>query len=155
MRAATLVTALAVLAGACAVDTELGVAAEIQSASITVTGTGDANVVAVSLETRFRVGEHAMGERQFVVQRAELFIDDTPAALVNLSYSNTLAPGDDETVTLMGSTSAGAFPNAPMLLCDASDVEVVVRWQDIAPGETPTETDFQLAQLTTTNVRCE
>jgi hypothetical protein len=36
----------------CTVDTELGVAAEIQSAAVSVSGTGDTSVVSASVPTR-------------------------------------------------------------------------------------------------------
>ena len=151
-----LVAAAAVLAS-CTVDTELGVAAEIQSAAVTVTGTGDATVVAVSIPTRFRVGEHAEATRMFIIQRAELMVGETPVAQMGIDYppgfTGQLAPGDDQTITLTGETPAGAFPEAPGQLCGAT-VRVLVRWQDVTPGASPLPGDFGVTEASTTDVTC-
>lgn len=149
--------ALAMLAG-CTVDTELGVAAEIQSAAITVTGTGEATVVAVSIPTRFRVGEHAEGTRMFIIQRAELMVGETPVAQIGLDYppgfTGQLAPGDDQTITLTGETSPGLFPEASGHLCGGAMVRVLVRWQDVTPGMSPLPGDFGVTEALTTDVTC-
>lgn len=143
----------------CTVDTELGVAAEIQSAAVSVSGTGDTSVVSASVPTRFRVGEHAEGRRMFVLQRAELTVGGTPAAQMGIDYpagfTGQLDPGDDQTVTLTGSTMPGAFPDAPGLLCGASPVHVIVRWQDVTPGMMPLLGDYGLAEVETTDVTCD
>lgn len=156
MRRALLAIALC---GACTVDTELGVAAEVQSAAITVTGTGADDVVGVSIPTRFRVGEHAEGRKMFVIQRAELMVGETPVAQVGIDYpdgfTGQLDPGSDQTVTLTGATPPGAFPDARGHLCGAASVRVLVRWQDVTPGAMPLPGDYGVAEGETSEVTCD
>lgn len=146
------VVALAVLAcSSCTVDTELGVDGELQGSSVAVSadpgGAGD--VIAVDVRVRFRVGEHAEGDRTFVADRVELFVGETPVAVVNVGFSETLSPGDDVTATISGETTAGAWPDARGLLCSgAPEVTVLVRWDDRTAGE------LGLDQTTTTDVTC-
>ncbi len=156
MRRAAAVVALAAVAAACTVDTELGIAAQVEGGAVTVTAD---DAVQVEARVRFRVGEHAEGPRQFILQRLELFVGDTPAARVNADYppgfDGTLAPGEDETVTLTGTSSAGAFPAARDLLCGAGSVRLLVRWQDVTPGDSPVDTEYGLAEGSTGDVTCE
>lgn len=155
MRAA-LALPLAVLVGACTVDTELGVAATVRGGAVTITSD---DVVQVEARTEFRVGEHADGTRQFVLGRLELFVEDTPAAQVNPDYppgfDGQLSPGEEQAVTLTGATTPGAFPSAREVLCGASTVRILVRWQDVTPGDTPVDSEFGVAEGTTGDVTCE
>ena len=143
----------------CTIDTELGVAAEIQSAAITVMAVGTDDVISVSIPTRFRVGEHAEGRKMFVIQRAELMVGETPVAQMGIDYpdgfTGQLDPGTDQTVTLTGATPPGAFPDARAQLCGAASVRVLVRWQDVTPGMTPLPSEFGVTEATTSDVSCD
>lgn len=97
------------LAGGCSIDTELGVAAEITSATVTIAGNGEDAAASVMIDVVFRVGEHALGPRTFEASRAEIVATDV-IHLVNLdrppAFDGTLAPGESETVTYMGTSPA-------------------------------------------------
>lgn len=155
MRAALAVLVLPWVA-ACTVDTELGVAAVVRGGTVTVTSD---DVVRVEALTRFRVGEHAEGPRQFVLQRMEVFVEDTPAVQVNPDYppgfDGELAPGEEQTITLTGATAPGAFPSARDVLCGASTARILVRWQDVTPGDAPVDSEFGIAEGTTEDITCE
>ena len=156
---ASLASAALTLVVGCTVDTELGVAAEVQGAAITVTGMGMDDVIGVAIPTRFRVGEHAEGRKMFVIQRAELVVGETPVAQIGIDYpdgfTGQLDPGTDQTVTLTGATPPGDFPDARGHLCGAASVRVLVRWQDVTPGMTPLPGDFGVAEGETSDVTCD
>lgn len=151
-----LAAALALSVAGCTVDTELGVAAQVRGGAVTVTSD---DVVRAEAVTEFRVGEHAGGERQFVLGRMELFVEDTPVAQVNPDYppgfDGRLSPGERQTVTVTGATTPGAFPSARDVLCTASTVRILVRWQDVTPGDAPVDSEFGIAEGTTEDVTCE
>jgi len=139
---------------ACTVDTELGVAASIDGASIDVSASPDGDVVGIELDMEFRVGEHAMGAREFVVPRADVVVDDRPVAQINLNrpagFDGMLAPGESETVRIDGTTAPGAFPAARAALCEGSPTaEVLVRWED------RTEMVFDMTHARTDAISCD
>jgi len=140
----------------CTVDTELGVAADFQSATVRVSGAGDTTVVAVDLVVDFRVGEHAQGgARIFVVSVATLFVDSTPTAEIRVDDSRTLSPGSSTTVTLTGETRPGAHPSARDLLCAGSPtVQVLIQWSE-APTMDPSMMMIDMADFTTRAIVCE
>lgn len=142
---------VALLAGSCTVDTELGVDAEIQGASVSVTSdaAGGGDVVGAEVRVRFRVGEHADGARTFVANRLELFVGETPVAQINVGFSETLSPGEDLTTTVSGESPPGAWPGARDVLCSgAPEVTILIRWDDTTAGE------LGLDDATTTDVSC-
>lgn len=151
---------LPVALSACTVDTELGVAADIQAVTVTVTGSADTTVVAMALDVEFRVGEHAQGAREFVVPRAEIFVADMPVAVVNLGrptgFDGTLSPGERQVVHITGSTLAGAFPGARDALCLGSPSAVaLISWSHHAVGEPATMADIDTASAPVSSITCD
>lgn len=151
------VGALALCAGSCTIDTELGVAADFRSATIRVSGADATTVVAVDLVVDFRVGEHAQGgDRRFIVTTAGMFIDMAPVADVRVDDSRTLSPGDSTTVTLTGESRAGAFPAARDQLCSGSPtVQVLIQWSEETVLDPPPMMMFDMEDFTTTSIVCE
>ncbi len=154
MRGAT-VLAVLLLASSCSVDTELGVAAEIQSASVMVTGTGADAVASVMMDVSFRVGAHALGPRTFIVPRADIRVADAPAASVNLDrpagFDGTLSPGESQDVVLVGTT---ANPDADATLCSAASATVVVQWEHRDASMPSSMGEFDVAMIDTTDITC-
>ena len=152
MTRAALVALAGLLAGSCTVDTELGVAADIQGASVSVSedAAGGGDVVGVEVEVRFRVGEHAEGDREFVANRLELFVGESPVAQLNVGFMETLSPGDDVTTTITGTSTAGAWPDARAQLCGGDTlVTLLINWDDRTTDE------LGRAQTSTMNVTCD
>lgn len=132
----------------CSIDTELGVAVDVTRAEVVASGDAAETVVTVDVDLDIRVGDHAMGERQFVVTRVELFAkgeggDDEPLGIVNLDrpsdFDGTLAPGESQTVAFHGETRPGAFAATRDSLCER-DVTALVRYEDRTEMELLTAT---------------
>ena len=147
--------ALAIVA-ACTVDTETGIAAMIDTASVTVSPSSvpASTVVGLDLTMTFHVGEHAPGgDRMFVPMRAELYLEEgtPPIALLNLQrpadFDGTLHKGETRTVAFHGETLPGAYPPDPF--CTGTPtIQVLVRYTDTTASEIGTTT------ATTTTVTC-
>lgn len=154
-RTAAALVVLVLLLASCSVDTELGVGADVRSAQVTITGSGDATVVAVDMMIELHVGEHAMGERMFRVQTVDVFYEGMAiAAPINLDrpagFDGVLAPGETVTVMFHGQSIAGAFPAAASTLCPSMPpVQLLVRWEDL------TAMEISMANTTTTHVVCQ
>jgi hypothetical protein len=146
---------LLIVLSSCSVDTELGVAAELRSATVTVAGTGADAAASVMLDVQFRVGAHALGPRTFVVPRADIRVGDSPAATVNLDrpagFDGTLSPGETQDVTLVGTTTS---PDADAALCGASSATVVVQWEHRDAMDPSSMGEFDVAEIATTDITC-
>ena len=124
-RAAAIAALGAVLAG-CAVDTELGLDASVDAATVQVAS----GVVSASVDVTYRVGPYAEGTRIFVPQAVDLFVGD--ALVVSLTPSTpagfeaSVAPGESRSARLEGGMSG---VDDPMRLCGA-EVRVVLTWID-------------------------
>ena len=135
----------AVLSG-CSFDTELGVDAEISSASVTV---APDNVVSVVATVSYRVGDYADSTRDFQPQGIELFAGGSQVAAMVPSappgFVSRVAPGESFTATFMASDAA---PTGPRQLCGA-DVRVLFRWLDTSSSE------IGMTEANTGDVTCE
>ncbi len=151
----SLLLLLGAAGGGCSVDTELGVAAELQSATVTVAGTGADAAASVMLDVRFRVGEHALGPRTFVVPRADVRVGETPAATVNLDrppgFDGTLSPGESQEVTLVGTTTN---PDADGVICGAPSATVVIQWEHRDAMDPSSMGEFDVAEMDTSDITC-
>lgn len=123
--------------GGCTVDTELGIAAEVTSASLVVDRATDRYVARVTVA--FRVGENAQGVREFVPLRVDAEAGGTVATASSFDrpagFSGVLSPGDARTVTFVGECLGGCGTAA---LCDAgSAVPIDFFWEDrgVSPPE--------------------
>lgn len=128
---ALLLMGFALPASACTIDTELGIAAEVNSANVSLnTSTSELFVEAM---VRVRVGEFAEGERDFIVPKADVFSGDDFIIDVNLNRPNdfdgTLAPNEDTEFTIRGSV-----PFTGDLEC-GDPVNIAIRWSDMTTGE--------------------
>lgn len=127
------------------VDTELGLAAEIDVATVAVTG----GVVSTAVVVTYRVGEHAEESRSFQPQAIDLYVGDEPIAQLVPSaaddFDPVIAPGESRTVTL---TAGMSGVTAPERLCGA-EVTVVFRWLDA------TTLEIGMAEAMTSEVTCE
>jgi hypothetical protein len=115
------------------IDEEPGFDAELNSAAIRVLSSADGeSVVEVDIEMRVRVGDYALSARDFDVPRADLSVDDSVVATVNLEGFEggemDLLPGESNELSLRGATRPGGFPEAAALLCQASVVTVEVQY---------------------------
>ena len=141
-------------AAGCEVDTELGIAADVTSAQVTVTGAGADSIVGVDLVVHFRVGEHAQGVRTFIVPQADLFSGTEFLAQITLArppdFDGMLAPGEDETVSIHGETRPGDFAGARDPLCAPQPtITVLLRWRD------QTTAELGASQAMTSAVTCD
>lgn len=134
------------IAGGCAdvVDTELGLDARIEDASLEVSGADVSGTFRVS----YRVGEHASGVRSFQPRGVDLFVDGSVVATMDLEppadFDPVIAPGESREVTFGG---AAAGVTDPMVLCGAT-VTLVLRWTDGSTSE------LGMFETTTENVTC-
>lgn len=126
-------------------DTELGLDAVVTAARVRYMS----GVVSASVDVRYRVGEHAEGQRIFQPQAIDLFVADELVATLSPSSSGPfearLAPGESAEVTLEGGMSG---VDDPTRLCGA-DVRVLVRWIDQATLE------IGMTETSTSDVICE
>lgn len=137
---------LALLAAGCAdvVDTELGLDATIDAASVTVSG----DAVSGTFEVTYRVGEFAEGTRSFQPQGISLFVDEVIVGTVIVEappdFEPSVAPGESRQVTLSGDAVGVTEPSR---LCGAT-VTLVFMWTDRSTGE------MGMVEATTGDVSC-
>jgi hypothetical protein len=139
------VAALLALGCADLADTELGVDATVESASVRHGG----GEVSATLDVSYRVGTHAEGERRFGPQSIDLFVGESLVATLPPTtppgFDGTLAPGESARVTLEGVTSDATDPAR---LCGA-EVTVLFRWVDA------TTLEIGMTEAVTSDVTCE
>lgn len=139
------VLAFAVLLGGC-VDTELGLDATVDSARITV---APDDVVTARLETTYRVGEYAEGDRLFQPNGIELYVGDALVARMVPSVPPTfvqrVSPGESRMSPILGEDDMATDPRS---LCGA-EVRVLFRWLDASTME------IGMTETTTSDVTCE
>lgn len=126
MGARSIAVALAAVLSSCAVDTELGLDATIDAATVQVTTAA----VSASVDVTYRVGAYAEDARVFQPQAIDLFVGDE--LIVSLppslpaDFEPNVAPGESRNATLEGGMSGVTDPTR---LCGA-DVRVVFTWVD-------------------------
>lgn len=158
MRRAALVV-LACSWGASCVDTELSVDMELRSASITVLAD---DTIELDLVANVRVGKHALSGDNFILSRADLvLVTGEPVAQIVLErpdgFDGRLEPGESVTVTIVGTSPPGTFPDARSLLCSGVEVEVSATWQAEQQADDPLDPpimSFGAAVLDTDDVNC-
>jgi hypothetical protein len=155
-----LVGSLALVA-ACEIDTELGVGAEITSASLVVTGADPAVDLTGELVVTFRVGEHAEGERGFNVSGADIDVAGESAGFVTLTrpadFDGRLAPGEEASVRLaIDPVPSNPRADARAKICTAMpSVNFTLIYQHF-DASMPTPMGMQdMAMRSTSDVRCE
>ena len=130
-RAAAALAALTMLGVAgCEIDTELGIAAEVTSASLTVDRATDRYVARVTVA--FRVGENAQGVREFVPLRVDAEAGGAVATASSFErpagFSGVLSPGDSRSVTFVAECLGGC--NAAALCGAGGTVPIDFFWED-------------------------
>ncbi|MCB9593207.1 MAG: hypothetical protein H6719_10785 [Sandaracinaceae bacterium] len=144
-RGAAWVVGFALLASGC-IDTELGLDAVIDSSRVTVAPDG---VVTARLETTYRVGEHAEGDRLFQPNGIELYVGDVLVArmvpTVPPTFVQRVSPGESRSSPILGMDTMATDPSQ---LCGAT-VTVLFRWLDASTME------IGMTQATTSDVTCE
>ncbi len=142
---------LAILGAGCAVDTELGLDATIDAASVDVRPDTGGDVVAVTMSITYRVGEHAQESHQFTPQSIDVLVDDSlvvsfppdrPVGFVPL-----LQPGQTVQNTFTGESRPGVAMD-PRRLCGA-EAHVFFRWLD------GTTSEVGMTDLLTSDITCE
>ncbi|MEZ4339427.1 MAG: hypothetical protein R3B82_22620 [Sandaracinaceae bacterium] len=137
--------AFALLLGGC-VDTELGLDATVDSARVTVAAS---DVVTTRLETTYRVGEYAEGDRLFQPNGIELYVGETLVARMVPSVPPTfvqrVSPGESRMSPILGEDDMATDPRS---LCGA-EVRVLFRWLDASTME------IGMTETTTSDVTCE
>ena len=139
--------------GGCSIDTELGVAATIDQADVSVVGVGDDAMLSTSTGVTFRVGENALSSQSFVPTSLEVYLGgQLIAALVPAGSDGAfLAPGESRTVQLSGGPDV--IGDADVLCGQVARVRLVYRFSDSSTVSTsPT---FRDAEVDTADVRCE
>lgn len=145
--------------GASCVDTELSLDMQLRSAAITVQAD---DTILVDLVADVRVGKHALSGDNFIVSRADLIlVSGEPVGQVVLErpegFDGRLEPGESTTITISGTSPAGAFPDARSLLCSGQEVQVSATWQAEEQADDPLDPpimSFGSAILDTDNVNC-
>jgi hypothetical protein len=121
----------------CTVDTELGLAADVSAATLTVNQLAGTYHAQITVD--FRVGAHATGVREF----APLRLDATAGAVIGTAssftrppgFSGALAPGESRTVTFTGDCLANC--RATELCAAGGSVPIDFFWEDrgVSPPE--------------------
>ncbi|MCZ7682242.1 MAG: hypothetical protein M5U28_27005 [Sandaracinaceae bacterium] len=141
----------ALASGGCAIDTELGLAVEITSASAEVAADAAGDVVSVTLGVDYRTGAHATESHELRPQAIDVLaggradrddLAEPPAALRAGG-----AAGESRSTTLTGESAPGAALD-PRRLC-GSEARILFRWIDDATGEVGT------SEATTPPVTCD
>lgn len=134
-----------VLVASCAVDTELGLDATIDAASVLVAA--DDSVV-VSVDLTYRVGAYAEATHRIAPQAIVLFVADSPVvSLVPRAppgFVGTVRPGESFMTTLQSTSTTATDPRR---MCGA-EVRVLFRWVD---GSTM---EIGMTDSTTSDVTC-
>jgi len=142
------------LVAGCSIDTELGVAAEISSATVTIAGTGADAAASVMVDVVFRVGDHAQGARTFVATRVEILPADRGHP-VNLdrppAFDGTLSPGESESVTYMGTSPAA---NIDADVCGLSVVTVRLPYAHRDAADPSGFPEMDAAEFETSDINC-
>ena len=114
----------------CEIDTELGIAAEVTSAALTVDRAADRYVARVTVA--FRVGENAQGVREFVPLRVDAEAGGAVATASSFDrpagFSGVLSPGDSRSVTFVAECLGGC--NAAALCSAGGAVPIDFFWED-------------------------
>lgn len=154
MRRALVVTAAALgglALGGCAIDTELGLAVEITTASAEVTSDAAGDVVSVTLGVDYRTGAHAMESHELRPQAIDVLAGDAPIVTISPNrpplFVPVVPPGESRSTTLTGQSAPGAALD-PRRLC-GSEARILFRWIDDANGEVGT------SEATTSPVSCD
>jgi hypothetical protein len=163
MRLALAALAVAALA-ACEIDTELGVGAEIMSASLVVSGADPDVTFSGELLVLFRVGEHAQGERGFNVSGADVDGADGNAGFVGFmrpaDFDGTLAPGEEQMVRLVIDPGpSNSQEDARMKICTPSTgapaATFILTYQHFEASMPMSMGMRDMAMRSTSDVRCE
>lgn len=134
LRAAGVLCLTLLVAGATCVDTEPGLAVTLQSASITVEGMDDSQVVGAELQMRLHVGKHALAGRDAItIEDVELFAGESPVARLTADrpegFDESLEPGQTRTFAVTAASPDGTFLDARDTLCGGSvEVQVNLVW---------------------------
>ena len=150
---ALIVVALACIASSCSVDTELGVAVALESASVRVTGAGPSATVTGQTTATFRVGEYAQSPQTFIPTSLEVYAGDLLIVgfVPDGSDGGVLAPGEERSVLLDGGPEPVA--DADVICGQEVRIRLVYRFSEGAGvSATPTLRD---AELSTRDVQCE
>ena len=142
-----------VLGGACSIDRELGVASELNSATIDIVGDGAAATLSVQAEATFRVGENALAPQSFVPTSLEVYAGETllSAFVPTGSDGGLLAPGEERSVSLSGGPETAEGADA---LCEGvARVRLVYRFAENTGVSTSPV--FRDTEVETRDIRCE
>ncbi len=137
------------------IDTETGIVANLESASVEVVGAADAAEIAVEAEAFFRVGTHAPDMHAFIPTRIEVYRGDEPIAQLTADapagFRGLLSPGEEERVALRAGPSSASDADR---VCGAPAVVRLVYRTDTAAtvGALPS---LASADVETSDVRCE
>lgn len=141
----------ALASGGCAIDTELGLAVEITSASAEVAADAAGDVVSVTLGVDYRTGAHATESHELRPQAIDVLAGDAPIVTISPNrpplFVPVVPPGESRSTTLTGESAPGAALD-PRRLC-GSEARILFRWIDDATGEVGT------SEATTPPVTCD
>lgn len=148
-RAASIV--LLALASGCAVDTEIGLSADVTSASAEVIADPAGDVVAVTMDVVYRTGEHTMEARELLPQGIDVLAQQEHVVTLiperPPGFMPRVSPGQSRSATFTAQSAPGAATD-PRRLCGAEAL-LVFRWMDRATHE------LGSAEATTGPVACD
>lgn len=141
--------AVSLLGAGCAIDTELGLDVTIHSSRVDVRAEPEGDVVAVSFDSTYRVGEHAPQAHRLMPQAIDVFAGDVLVASITPDrppgFVVDVMPGQSFSATFTGESRPGAADGA-RTLCGA-EATLLFRWSD--------DTHFGMAESTTTAITCD
>lgn len=145
------IAAVLSLAGGCAIDTELGLDATIDSTSVEVRAAAEGDVVAVRMALSYRVGAHAPESHELMPQAIDVFAGDALVATVAPDrppmFRSVVQPGQSFATTFTGESTPSATTD-PRRLCDGS-ARLLFRWVDASSGE------LGMAEGSTSEIACD
>jgi hypothetical protein len=150
MRRAAVSVVLASLAlGGCAIDTELGLDVTVGASSVEVRAEPDGDVVGVSMDVTYRVGEHAQSSHTLTPQAIDVWLGDVLVATITPNrppgFVMVVNPGQSFGATFTGASRPGIAAD-PRDLCGA-EATLLFHWTD--------GTDLGMAEAMTSAITCD
>jgi hypothetical protein len=148
---ASLLASSCVLAASCAIDTEIGLDATIDDASLDVRAATEGDVVALTMAVTYRVGEHAQESHELMPQAIDVFAGDILVATISPNrppgFVPMVRPGQTFSTTFTGESAPGVATD-PRSLCGA-EATLLFRWTDASNGT------VGMTESTTSAITCD
>lgn len=148
-RRALVAVAISLVGAGCAIDTELGLDVVIHSSMVDVRAEAEGDVVGVTFDSTYRVGEHAPEAHRLMPQAIDVLAGGVLVATMMPNrppgFVANVMPGQSFSATFTGESRLGAASDARSL-CGA-EATILFRWSD--------DTFLGMAEATTTAITCD